>query len=291
MLISLTQPYISYIRLMRLHSPTGALLLMCPSLWSLVLATGNIPSLKLLVVFIIGSFLMRGAGCIINDIIDRNLDKHVTRTKARPLANGDLSVKQACQLLLLLLTISLGLLLTTNKMTIIIGVMSIIPIVVYPYMKRITFWPQVFLGFTFNIGALMGWTAVKGKIELPAILLYIAGIFWTIGYDTIYAHQDKEDDQLMGIKSTALILGDKTTQWVKFFYQAMAICLLSAAAISKINFNFYLAVLIPFANLYWQTTTIKLNDPDDCFSKFKSNSFCGIMILISLLIGVIVEKY
>ena len=212
-----------YALLMRLDRPIGWWLLLLPGWWAIVLASGgvmnmNIKSWALMAAFLIGAVVMRGAGCVVNDIWDRDLDKMVERTRERPLASGAVSVKQAAAFLSLLLMIGAAILLSMNMLTIMLGLLSLPLIALYPAMKRITYWPQLFLGLTFNFGALMGWAAVTGELSAAPLFLYLGGIFWTIGYDTIYAHQDKEDDALAGIKSTALKFGNRSKLWVSGFY-------------------------------------------------------------------------
>jgi 4-hydroxybenzoate polyprenyltransferase len=273
-----------YARLMRLHSPAGWVLLLWPSLWSIILASDGIPSPWLIILFTLGSIMMRGAGCIINDLIDKNIDKKVERTKNRPLASGTLSNKQAGYLLAILLLLSLGLLVTLNELTIYIGLASIIPITIYPFMKRITSWAQLFLGITFNIGALMGWAAVQGKLSITPLAIYTACIFWTLGYDTIYSHQDKESDLGIGLKSTALLFGEDTKKWLATFYKNLALLIVVAGMSSRQSAIFYIALSPAFYHLYWQIQNVDLNSPQDCMHKFKSNMFFGLLVFLAIFI-------
>ena len=206
-----TRPYLS---LARADRPIGTWLLLLPCWWSISLASPSWPDGKMLVLFVIGSLVMRGAGCTVNDIVDRNFDARVARTAARPISSGQVSVRQAIIFLALQLLLGLVVLLQFNTFAIGLGIGSLVLVALYPFMKRITYWPQLFLGLTFNWGALLGWAAVKGGFGLSAAVLYAAGIFWTLGYDTIYAHQDKEDDILIGVKSTALKFGASTGPWL-----------------------------------------------------------------------------
>lgn len=198
-----------YAYLMRIDRPIGIWLLLIPGIWGIAAASPGFPSIYTCILFLIGSVLMRGAGCVINDLWDKDLDKKVERTANRPLASGAITEKNAKIFLATLLLLSFFILIQFNSTTIILGFASIPLIAMYPLMKRYTYWPQIMLGITFNMSVLMGYSAVTGETSSTAILLYLGAIFWTIGYDTIYAHQDKEDDALIGIKSTALKFGDK----------------------------------------------------------------------------------
>src|SRR5690349_2337918 len=207
-----------YLRIMRLHQPTGVWLLMWPCWWGVALASPEFPSVLTLFLFFFGAFLMRPMGCVINDLFDRDLDRQVARTKDRPLASGEITTGEALRLVLYLLLLALGVALLLGKAVLFWSMAALPLVVLYPLMKRITWWPQLFLGLTFNWGALVGWVAIRGQVELPAVLLYLGGVFWTLGYDTIYAHQDKADDQAAGIKSTALRLGKNTKPALIGFY-------------------------------------------------------------------------
>src|SRR3990170_6376909 len=219
-----------YLRLMRADRPIGTWLLLFPCWWAVALATpaGGAPDARLLVLFALGAVVMRGAGCTYNDIVDRDIDARVARTAARPIPSGAVSVRQAWVFLALQLAIGLAILLALAPLAILLGVVSLALIAAYPFMKRITYWPQVFLGLTFNWGALMGWAAATGSLEASALALYAAGVAWTLVYDTIYAHQDKEDDALIGVKSTALKFGARTKAWVAGF-AAVSVLLLAAS--------------------------------------------------------------
>ena len=221
-----------YLRLSRLDRPIGSWLLLIPCWWSAALAAvavhASAPSLLRLVLFFIGAFAMRGAGCTWNDIVDRDLDKSVERTASRPIPSGQVSVRQAAAFLVLQALVGLAVLLSFNGFTIALGIASLVIVAVYPFMKRITYWPQIVLGLAFSWGALMGWAAALGRLDLPALLLYAGSISWVIGYDTIYAHQDREDDALIGIKSTALLFGPRTKPMLALFY-GVAVVLLGAA--------------------------------------------------------------
>ncbi|HET6619622.1 MAG TPA: 4-hydroxybenzoate octaprenyltransferase [Dongiaceae bacterium] len=276
-----------YARLARLDRPIGTWLLLFPGWWSIVLAAepDHWPDLWLMILFGIGALVMRGAGCTINDMVDRDIDAQVARTATRPLASGWLSLAQAFTFLGLQLAIGLVILLQLSAAAIWLGVASLILVAVYPFMKRITWWPQAFLGLTFNWGALMGWAAVRDELAWPAILLYAAGFFWTLSYDTVYAHQDKEDDTLIGVKSTALKLGKDTKAWLLGFDAAMLMLLVIAGANAGIGWIYYLAVLVVAAHLKWQQANVDLDNPQDCLAKFRSNRVIGWILLAGIVLG------
>ena len=274
-----------YIHLARLDKPIGTWLLVLPCWWSVSLASPTWPDLKLMFLFAIGAIAMRGAGCVINDIIDRKFDAHVARTSNRPIASGKISVFRALVFLGLLLGSGLIVLLQFNNFSIILGVSSLILIVLYPFMKRFTYWPQLFLGFTFNWGALLGWAAVTENISTSAFVLYLAGIFWTLGYDTIYAHQDKKDDILIGVKSTALKFGESTSKWLFGFYTTSIMLLLIAGFIVDIYWPFYLSLLFGSLHLAWQVKSIDISDPKNCLTRFQSNRNFGLIVLIGIILA------
>ena len=272
-----------YAILARLDRPIGIWLLLLPGWWAIVMAAGGIFSMnfrdwRIFLLFAIGAIVMRAAGCVINDLWDRRLDARVERTRERPLASGAVSATQAFIFLILLLCGGLAVLLQFNFVTILLGIMSLPLIVLYPLMKRWTWWPQAFLGLTFNFGALMGWAAVTGGIELPALLLYTGGIFWTLGYDTIYAHQDKEDDALAGIKSTALKFGARSKQYVGVFYM-LAWCLMALAGFMAEGFFTPLFLLPAAWHLRAQLKKWDVNDPASALATFKSNRDFGLLVL------------
>ena len=276
--------------LARLDRPIGIWLLLLPGWWGVLLGSGGLFGMSLYSWFLIGLFgigavLMRAAGCVINDLWDRDLDKQVERTKNRPLAAGTVSRSQALVLLAGLLSISLVILLTMNRLTIVLGVLTIPLIVAYPLMKRVTWWPQAFLGITFNFGALMGYTAITGTLSFSCVFLYLAGICWTLGYDTIYAHQDKEDDALAGMKSTALLFGENSPKWVKRFYELTALFLVLAVLISSGSLWTSLLILAACSHLLWQITEWKSEDPASSLNIFRSNRDFGLLILLALLFG------
>ena len=275
-------------QLARLDKPIGFLLLMWPCLWSYVygsiIFSHNI-EIKYIIYFILGSVLMRGAGCTWNDLLDRKYDSKVKRTKDRPLASNKISLANAAIFLVFQLLLSLLILIQFNKLTIIVGLLSIIPIIIYPLMKRITWWPQLFLGITFNWGAIMGWTAITGELSYHCIILYFGCIFWTIGYDTIYAHQDKIDDNFLGLKSTAILFGSKTKFALYFFYLIFITTLIITINIIEIK-NLYinsLFLFFIFIHLFSQIFFLNIDSPDNCLKIFKSNNSLGIIIFMLLL--------
>lgn len=278
-----------YIYLMRLDRPYGAWLLLLPCWWSIALAAdGAWPDVKMMVLFSLGAVIMRGAGCVTNDIADRDFDGQVARTANRPIPAGLVSVRQALAFAGLLGLLGLVILLQFNRFAIGVGVLSLAIVLVYPYMKRFTYWPQVFLGLSFNWGALLGWAAVRGDLDWAPIALYGAGIFWTLGYDTIYAHQDKEDDILVGIKSTALKLGDATPLWIVLFYTLTIALAALAGWLAELNWTFYPALLPAIAHLVWQVATLDIHDPKNCLMRFKSGRDFGLLLFAAILVGQVV---
>ena len=277
-----------YLRLSRLDRPIGSWLLLIPCWWAAALAAvaahASGPSLWRLALFFVGAFAMRGAGCTWNDIVDRDLDKSVERTASRPIPSGQVSVRQAAAFLVLQALVGLAVLLSFNGFTIALGIASLVIVAVYPFMKRITFWPQIVLGLAFSWGALMGWAAAFGRLDLPALLLYAGSISWVIGYDTIYAHQDREDDALIGIKSTALLFGPRTKPMLALFY-GVAVILLGAAGYSAgAGLVFALGLLAFAAHLGWQIARRNIANPDNCLAVFKSDRAAGLILFAGLLL-------
>jgi 4-hydroxybenzoate polyprenyltransferase len=274
-----------YARLARLDRPIGTWLLLFPGWWGIALASPRAPSPVLLVLFALGAVVMRGAGCTLNDIADRHYDALVARTRLRPLPSGAVSVRQAILFLAFQLTVGAAILLCFNRLTILLGLAVLGLVGTYPFMKRITDWPQLFLGLNFNWGALIGWTAVTGALAWPSILLYLGGIFWTLGYDTIYAHQDKEDDLLIGVRSSALALGSQTRPWLFVFY-AGALSLWAAAGIAAVLGIWFWAGLVGSGlQLAWQAAQVATDDPADCLAKFRSNRWVGWLMLGGIIAG------
>lgn len=276
-----------YLRLIRADRPIGFWLLMLPCWWSTALAApaGSLPDWRLLLLFFIGSVVMRGAGCVLNDIADRDIDAQVARTRGRPLPSGAISVKAAAAFMGLLLLAGLGVLLSLNSFSVWLGIASLLPVAVYPFMKRITYWPQAVLGIAFNWGALIGWSAVRGDLGWPAILLYAAGIAWTLGYDTIYAHQDKEDDAVVGVKSTALRLGEKTRPFLWLVYGLMVLLIGAAGWMVGLAWPFWIGLAFAALHLGHQAAASDFDDGADCLAKFKSNARLGAIVFIAIAAG------
>lgn len=276
------QPYLILIRADR---PIGTWLLLFPCWWTLTMAADGWPNLYFALLFAIGAFLMRGAGCVMNDLADRNYDGLVARTATRPIPNGDVTPKQAALFMGLLCLCGLVILLQFNTFTVFLGIASLALVFVYPFCKRWTYWPQAVLGLTFNWGALVGWAAVTGEVGLPAICIYFAGLFWTLGYDTIYAHQDKEDDELIGIKSAALRLGDKTRPAICIFYGLALGLITLGGTLAGLNWLFYIGLLAPAAHLLWQILKLDIHNPTICLKLFKANRWFGWLLLGAFLLG------
>lgn len=275
-----------YLKLMRLDRPIGTWLLLLPCWWSIAMASpGTWPDLWLMALFGVGAVVMRGAGCTVNDLADRNFDGRVERTAARPIPSGAVSVFSAVAFLGLQLLTGLLILLQLNGFAIALGVASLVLVAVYPFMKRITYWPQAWLGLTFNWGALLGWAAVRGELDPAAGLLYVAGWFWTLGYDTIYAHQDKEDDVLIGVKSAALALGARTIPFLFVVYGMTTTLLILAGWSAGLGWPFYPLALAACGHLLWQAVDVNIDDGSDCLRKFKSNRIFGWLFLAAIIVG------
>lgn len=279
---ALLQPFVI---LMRLDRPIGTWLLLLPGWWAVVLASGgimqmNASDVRLFLLFGIGAVIMRGAGCIINDLWDRDFDRAVERTHSRPLAAGTVSVRAALAFLCLLLFAGLCILLQMGFVAILLGILTLPLIISYPLMKRVTWWPQFFLGITFNSGALIGWAAVTGAVGLPALLIYLGGILWTLGYDTVYAHQDKDDDALIGVKSTARKFGTASKTWIIGFYAAALILIAAGYLLAGAGWS-SLLLLLAAAQLAWQVRTWDMNDPASSLAIFRSNRDFGLILLLA----------
>jgi len=274
-----------YARLARWDRPIGTWLLLFPGWWGIALAGPVWPDPLLLLLFAIGAVAMRGAGCTLNDIADREYDGKVARTRLRPLPSGRVTVLRALVFMAAQLAVGAAILFSLNPACWWLGIGVLALIGTYPFMKRITYWPQLFLGLNFNWGALLGWTAVTGAIAWPAMLLYLGGICWTLGYDTIYAHQDKEDDARLGIKSSALALGEQTRPWLFVFYgAAVSLCAMAGVA-AGLGPWFRLGLAIATVQLFWQGARVNINDPADCLAKFRSNRVTGWLLLAGIVAG------
>jgi 4-hydroxybenzoate polyprenyltransferase len=276
-----------YLRLSRLDRPIGSWLLLIPCWWSAALAAGVAHTIGrlpiVLALFFLGAFTMRGAGCTWNDITDRDLDAKVERTRSRPIPAGQVSVPQAFVFLVVQALIGLAVLLQFNRFAIMTGIASLVIVAVYPFMKRITWWPQIVLGLAFSWGALMGFAVMLGRIDATAVALYAGSIAWVIGYDTIYAHQDAEDDALIGVKSTALLFGARTQSALIVFY-ALAVFLIGAAlALAGNGWPAWIGLAAFAAHLAWQIRRLRIGDPALCLRLFKSNRDAGLLLFAGLL--------
>jgi 4-hydroxybenzoate polyprenyltransferase len=283
-----------YLRLARLDRPIGSWLLLLPCWWSAALAAiaarHAAPSVIHLLLFFIGAFAMRGAGCTWNDVVDRDLDASVERTRSRPIPAGQVTVIQAFAFLALQAVIGFVVLISFNGFTVALGIASLAIVGVYPFMKRITYWPQIVLGLAFSWGALMGWAAAFGRLDAPAFLLYAGSIAWVIGYDTIYAHQDREDDALIGIKSTALLFGERTKPMLCLFY-ALAVVLIAAAGfLAGGGLVFAIGLMAFAAHLAWQVVRLDIANPDLCLKLFKSDRDAGLILFAGLLLDALVRR-
>ena len=276
-----------YLRLARLDRPIGSWLLLMPCWWSVGLAGMRVeqfPSLWHIVLFFIGAFAMRGAGCTWNDLVDRNLDRLVERTRSRPIPSGQVTVAEATAFMVAQALIGFLVLIQFNRFTVFTGLASLLVVAIYPFMKRITYWPQIVLGLAFSYGALMGWPAAFGRLDWPAIVLYAGSISWVIGYDTIYAHQDREDDLLIGIKSTALLFGENTRPMLAGFYSG-AVVLIGIAGLTAGGRLIFVLGLIAFAaHLAWQVVRLDINDSAHCLKLFKSNRDAGLILFGAMLL-------
>ena len=279
-----------FIELTRLNNPIGYMLLFWPCLWGLTLVydfNGEIVTyFKYLILFFLGSIIMRSAGCIVNDIADKEFDKKVQRTKNRPVASGKISVKLAWSYTLTLCFFAFLILINFNLFTIILAIGSIPFAFTYPLMKRFTYWPQFFLGITFNYGIILGWVSINGGLNLTPIILYIGAIFWTLGYDTIYGFQDIKDDEIIGLKSTSIKFKKKPSLFLISCYLITITCLLAIGIIMKFNFIFYIFLTIPFLHLFfYQIKNLNIGVSENCSKIFKSNNVLGFLIFINLLLG------
>ena len=279
-----------FIELTRLKRPIGYMLLFWPCAWGLTLAYDFSSNLNnyffYLLLFFLGSVLMRSAGCIVNDILDKEFDKKVFRTKNRPIASGKISIKIAILYSAFLCFFALIVLLNFNKFTIILALVSMPLAFTYPLMKRFTYWPQLFLGITFNYGLILGWTAINGQIDIMPIIFYLGAIFWTLGYDTIYGYQDIKDDEIIGLKSTSIKFKKNPYIFLYVCYSIFILNLLTIGYLMKLN-NFYYLFLsfIIFQTFYFQLKKLKIQDSLSCLNTFKSNNFLGLLVFFTIVIG------
>jgi len=277
-----------YLRLARADRPIGFFLLALPCFWSVSLAARSLgeayPDPWLLLLFLIGAIVMRGAGCTYNDIVDRDIDARVARTRTRPLPSGQLTTRSAAIFMLLLCLAGLAVLLSLNRFTIWLGI-GVLPIVaLYPFVKRISNWPQAVLGLAFNWGALMGWSAVLGRLDLAPLVLYAGAVCWTIGYDTIYAHQDRGDDGLLGVKSTALRFGSATKPWLTILYSLAWLAITASGIMAGAGLAFLLGMAGAAVQLGWQVASLDIDDAENCLRRFRSNRDFGLIVLGAILI-------
>ena len=281
------------IELTRLNKPIGFMLLFWPCIWGLTLAYNFNLSLEIFIfygaLFFSGSVLMRSAGCIVNDISDKNFDKLVERTKNRPIASGKISVRLAAIYAAVLCAIAFLVLINFNKFTILMALISMPLAFTYPLMKRFTYWPQLFLGITFNYGLVLAWISIKNDISIIPIIFYFGAIFWTLGYDTIYGYQDIKDDEIIGVKSTSIKFKNNPKKFVLVCYLTFIASLILIGLLMKFNLFYFLFLIVPtFQLIFFQIFKLDVNNSTSCLAKFKSNNFVGLLILINLLIGKII---
>ena len=276
-----------YALLARLDRPIGAWLLFLPGLGGILLAGAPpwLRTIRLIVLFAVGAVVMRAAGCIVNDMWDRDLDRRVTRTAGRPLAAGTISMREAAGFLAVLLTIGLAILLTLDPLAQLLGVASLLLVALYPLAKRVTWWPQIVLGFTFGWGAPMGYAAEAGRLDGAAVAFYAASILWILGYDTIYAHQDREDDALIGVKSTARLFGQRTRPFVAVCYAGMMMLLAITGVLAGLSALYLAALLLPGALLARQVVALDIDNPERCLALFKANRGVGLAIALAFVLG------
>ena len=279
-----------FIELTRLKKPIGFMLLFWPCAWGLTLAYDFKDSLNLyffyLFLFFLGSILMRSAGCIVNDILDKEFDAKVFRTKNRPIASSKISIKLAIIYSAVLCFLALLVLLNFNPFTIILAISSMPLAFTYPLMKRYTYWPQLFLGITFNYGLILGWTSIKGGVDLIPVLFYLGAIFWTLGYDTIYGYQDIKDDEIIGLKSTSIKFKEEPKKFLFFCYTSLIILFLIGGYFMEFNYIYFLLFVIPFFHLFFfQLKIFNFKSPSSCLAAFKSNNVFGLIVFLNILIA------
>ncbi len=283
-----------YAQLARWERPIGWQLLMWPCWWSLMLGfltagrdTQVSQIIWYLFLFFAGAFVMRGAGCTYNDLVDQDIDNQVARTRSRPLPSGRATRAGALIFLALQLLIGLIVLLQFNRYTILVGLISVVTILVYPFMKRFTWWPQLFLGLAFSWGALVGWTSVFGHLTWPPLAMYAGCICWVIAYDTIYAHQDTEDDMLVGVKSTARLFGDNTRLAIVILYVSALMLFAIAFGLARVGLPAWIGLACVGMHMAWQVTRLDIHDPNKCLRLFKSNSVLGLFMFVGLTASVL----
>ncbi|MBL8566338.1 MAG: 4-hydroxybenzoate octaprenyltransferase [Hyphomicrobiaceae bacterium] len=282
------QSWRPYLRLARADRPIGTWLLLFPCWWSLALASvadgRRYPSFWWLALLAIGAFVMRAAGCAYNDLVDRDIDARVARTRSRPIPSGQITPIQAVWFIVVLGLVGLAVLVQFNTFTIWLAISSLALVLIYPFMKRFTNWPQLVLGLAFNWGALVGWAIVMRDIHLPAILLYAGAVLWTLGYDTIYGHQDKEDDLMLGLKSTALHFGDSTPAWVGSFYLGAMVLWSAAAFLAGAHLITFVGLVLVGLHFAWQVATLDIDDAENCLKRFRSNRDAGLVLVGAMVL-------
>jgi 4-hydroxybenzoate polyprenyltransferase len=282
----LPRSWLSYLLLARVDRPIGVWLLFLPGLWGILLSGAPVgESVRLILLFAIGSLVMRAAGCVVNDLWDRDIDRKVARTAARPLASGELRPRQALIFLAVLLLAGLLVLLQLNRLAQALGVASLLLVALYPLAKRVTWWPQLMMGFTFGFGAPLGYAAGTGRLDAAWAALYGAAILWDLGFDTIYAHQDREDDALVGVKSTALLFGERTAPFLAMCYAGTVMLLAIAGWLAGLGAWFYPALALPAILLARQVWALDVHDPALCLRLFRANREAGLAAAAAILIG------
>ena len=283
----------AFLRLARLDRPVGGWLLLFPCWWGQLLAEGSLGRRSAdafyLLLFLIGAFVMRGAGCTYNDIVDRDYDARVARTAARPIASGQVNLLEAQLFLGVLSLVGLLVLIQFNLFTIVLGTSSLLLVALYPFAKRYTDWPQLVLGLTFKWGALVGWSAIAGGLAAAPLTLYVGCVLWTIGYDTIYAHQDKEDDLAVGLRSTALKLGDATQAWLVIFYAGAVLLWSVAGSLAGAGAPYFVALLLVGGQFIWQIATLVPGDAANCLARFRSNQLIGWIVCLGLVLDLLMK--
>ncbi|MCQ8279803.1 4-hydroxybenzoate octaprenyltransferase [Acetobacteraceae bacterium KSS8] len=276
-----------YALLARLDRPIGTWLLFLPGLWGILLPGGVAPweRVRLIALFAIGSLVMRSAGCVVNDMWDRDLDRQVERTRGRPLASGALRMRHAAAFLILLLAAGLAVLLALDPLCWALGVGSLVLVGLYPLAKRVTWWPQLVMGFTFGFGAPMGYAAATGRIDATALLLYAAAILWDLGFDTVYGFQDMEDDALIGVKSTSRMVAAYPRRFVAACYALTLVALLGAGALARLGMAFFVVLILPAFLLSWQVRSLDIGSPARCLALFRSNREVGLAVSLAILAG------
>jgi 4-hydroxybenzoate polyprenyl transferase len=282
-----------FIELTRLNKPIGYMLLFWPCLWGLTISYDFNSDLNIFftygILFLIGAILMRSAGCIVNDIADKQFDKKVNRTKNRPIASEKISIKLAIIYVLVLCSIAFLVLINFNKFTILMALLSTPLAFTYPLMKRFTYWPQLFLGITFNYGLVLAWISIKNEVSLVPILFYFGAIFWTLGYDTIYGYQDIKDDEIIGVKSTSIKFKENPKKFIFICYTFFLASLILIGMLMKFNIIYFMLLIIPtYQLIFHQLKKVEIKNPDSCIKKFKTNNFLGLIIFLNLLIGKII---